>query len=246
MLAMIRKNKYIFATSTKADGNMSATFGLDQALNNRAQFIASRGLSSNNLIILKQIHGNDVAVVNKSNVGPALSNIQVANADAMVTNDPSLVLGIFTADCLPIFFFNTSSGTFGIAHAGRKGTVAGIAKNTIASLHKNFGAKPEQIHVAFGPCIHKCHYEQQLPQDEEKMNQFRKLFPAAVEERDDKYYFDLIDANVLQLIAAGIQPDNIDYLSSRCTADYPDKYWSYHKVQKMEGVMMSIIGWNKN
>lgn len=245
MLTTVNKSKFIFATSTKADGNMSATFGLEQALNNRARFITSQGLNSNNLIILKQIHGNDVAVVNKSNIGPALTNTQIADADAMVTNDANLVLGIFTADCLPIFFYDEVSGVFGIAHAGRKGTVAGIAKNTVGSLRTNFGARSENINIAFGPCIHRCHYEQQLPQDEEKINEFRKLFPTAVEERDGKYYFDLIDANVSQLIATGIQPDNINSSASRCTADFPERYWSYHKPQKLEGVMLSIIGRNK-
>lgn len=245
MLTTAEKNKFIFTTSTKTDGNMSATFGLEQALNNRAHFITSQGLNSNNLIVLKQIHGNDVAVVNKSNIGPALANTQIADADAMVTNDASLVLGVFTADCLPIFLYDNISGAFGVTHAGRKGTIAGIAKNTVASLRTNFGARSENINIAFGPCIHRCHYEQQLPQDEEKINEFRKLFPTAVEERDGKYYFDLIDANVSQLIIAGIQPDNVDLSASRCTADFPEKYWSYHKPQKLEGVMLSIIGWDK-
>lgn len=236
-------NKFIFATSTKTDGNMSATFGLQQSINNRVRFVKSKGLNPDNLIILKQIHGSNVVVVDKSQIGLAKTNTQVADADAMVTNDPSLVLAVFTADCLPIYFFDNTTGAFGVAHAGRKGTVAGIANNTVKSLQNQFTCNPENIKIAFGACIHKCHYEQQLPQDKDKIDEFSKLFTRAVEQRNGKYYFDLIGANISQLTDAGIQPNNINQSTSECTADYPDKYWSFHKAQKLEGVMMSIIGY---
>lgn len=234
--------KSIFASSTKLDGNMSATFGLEQALTTRSRFITSNGLNPNKFVILKQVHGDTVVLVDKKAVGLALSNTQIADADAMVTNDPALVLAVFTADCLPIFFYDYVTGAFGIAHAGRKGTVAGIARNTVLSMCNNFGAQPENINVTYGPCIHVCHYELQSSQDTGKIDEFKKLFPSAVEKEGNRYYIDLIAANTLQLKKVGIPQNNIDISASTCTAEHPDKYWSYHKIQKLEGSMMSIIG----
>lgn len=235
-------NKYIYATSTKLDGNMSATFGLEQALTNRSRFIKSNGLNPSNLVILKQVHGDIVVSVDKIALGLAQSNTKIADADAMVTNDPTLVLTVFTADCVPIFFYDNVTGAFGIAHAGRKGTVAGIAKNTVLSMRKNFGAQSENIKVTFGPCIHACHYELQSPRDAEKIQEFQKLYLTTVVKRGDRYYIDLIRANTIQLKKVGILQDNIDISASTCTAEHPDVYWSYHKIQKLEGSMMSIIG----
>lgn len=235
-------NKIVFATSTKHDGNMSATFGLKQALDNRAQFIKKLGLNSENLIVLSQVHGNKVVRVLAKDIGQAKTNTAAASADAMIANDPSLVLAIFVADCLPVFFCDELTQSFGVAHAGRKGTIANIAAKTVQALKDNFKAQSENIKVTFGPCIHKCHYDQQLPQDKEKIEKFQTLFPNAVSEKNGKYYFNLIAANITQLIKADIKKENIDSSPSQCTACHPKLYWSYHKPQKLEGVMMGVIG----
>ena len=239
-------NKFIFATSTKKNGNMSATFGLEKAVQNRERFIQSVSLDPEGLVVSKQIHGNNIVKVDKSLIGLAKTNTPIADADAMVTNDPKVVLAVFIADCLPIFFYDDIAKCFGIAHAGRKGTIANITGKTVKALIDNFQVKAQNIKVTFGPCIHKCHYEQQKPEDTEKIEKFRLLFPSAVEQKNSKYYFDLILANQTQLINAGIRKGNIDHASSECTECHKEKYWSYHKVQKLEGVMMSVIGCNKN
>jgi len=235
-------NKYIFATSIKQDGNMSATFGLKQALYNRARFINFQGLNPAGLVILKQVHGNNVVKIDSSKCGLANTNTQVAKADAIVTNDPDVVLAVFTADCLPIFIYDELSGCFGIAHAGRKGTVANIAAKTVKALVSNFNSQTENIKIMFGPCIHKCHYEQQQAKDAEKIKEYEDLFPTAVEQRDGKYYFDLIASNIQQLTQIGIKKNKINSRISQCTECNTDKYWSYHRPQKIEGVMISVIG----
>jgi len=257
--------KYIYATSIKLDGNMSATFGLEQAVDNREKFISSRGLDPDGLILTKQTHGNVFVKVDSSKLGLATTNTYSAKADAMVTDDPKVVLAVFTADCLPIFLYDENKKCSGIAHAGRKGTVAHIADEIVRALIKHFDSKPEDINVSFGPCIHlkhfdskpedinvsfgpcihQCHFEQQHPQDKDKIDEFTKLFPDAVEQRMGTYFFDLIKANSAQLINAGIQLNKIDYSMSECTADYPDTYWSYHKIQRIEGSMINIIGVKK-
>jgi len=237
--------KYIYATAIKLDGNMSATFGLEQAVDNREKFISSRGLDPDGLILTKQTHGNVFVKVDSSKLGLATTNTYSAKADAMVTDDPKVVLAVFTADCLPIFLYDENKKCSGIAHAGRKGTVAHIADEIVRALIKHFDSKPEDINVSFGPCIHQCHFEQQHPQDKDKIDEFTKLFPDAVEQRMGTYFFDLIKANSAQLINAGIQLNKIDYSMSECTADYPDTYWSYHKIQRIEGSMINIIGVKK-
>ena len=76
-----------------------------------------------NLIIPEQYHSNKCLVATASNPYP--------KCDALVTSDKSLILGITTADCLPIIFYDPKNQVIGIAHAGWKGLVKGVIQNTV-------------------------------------------------------------------------------------------------------------------
>lgn len=102
------------------------------------------------LTILKQIHSPTVHVVSNA-ILP-----RTTEGDAMVTNTPGMVLGILTADCVPILFADKSTGVIGAAHAGWKGAIGGVAEATIDAM-KKLGAK--NITACIGACIRQPSYE---------------------------------------------------------------------------------------
>ncbi|MDO7835943.1 peptidoglycan editing factor PgeF [Sphingobium sp. HBC34] len=105
------------------------------------------------LVTVHQVHSPDVVKV----TGPIADDARPP-ADAMVTDRPGLVLGILTADCVPVLFADAAAGVVGAAHAGWKGAIGGVTDRTIAAMVA-LGAAPERIACAVGPCISRASYE---------------------------------------------------------------------------------------
>ena len=107
----------------------------------------------------RQVHGADVLVVDAEHVhrGPTAPG-QTAQADALVTDVPGVALGVVVADCVPVLFADSISGAAGVAHAGRRGLVAGILQRTVEAL-AGLGARPENLRAAVGPAAGGCCYE---------------------------------------------------------------------------------------
>lgn len=80
------------------------------------------------------------------------------HADALVTNEPGILLGILTADCAPVLFADLSAGVIAAAHAGWKGALSGVTDSTIAAMEQ-LGASRGAIVAAIGPCIAQTSYE---------------------------------------------------------------------------------------
>ncbi|MEK0451451.1 MAG: hypothetical protein RL088_3719 [Verrucomicrobiota bacterium] len=111
------------------------------------------GLGARRYLIAEQIHGAGVATVHSGseNRSPAV--------DALVTDDPSVALGIYVADCGPVFIVDPVRRVIGCAHSGKKGTQLGIAAATVAEMVARFGCDPSQMTAVLGPCIRPPHYE---------------------------------------------------------------------------------------
>ncbi|WP_242127493.1 polyphenol oxidase family protein, partial [Sphingobium sp. Sx8-8] len=105
------------------------------------------------LVTVHQVHSPDVVTV----TGPIAERDRPA-ADAMVTNRPGLVLGILTADCVPVLFADRDAGVIGAAHAGWKGALGGVTDQTVAAMEA-LGAVRDRIVCAIGPCIGRSSYE---------------------------------------------------------------------------------------
>ncbi len=120
---------------------------------NRARAAWAVGCAPAALIGVSQVHGVEVATVERSWVagtGPA--------ADAMVTRTRGLALGIVTADCAPVLLADPASGVIGAAHAGWRGAAAGVLEATLAAMAA-LGARPERVVAVVGPCIGQASYE---------------------------------------------------------------------------------------
>ncbi|HEY4276395.1 MAG TPA: peptidoglycan editing factor PgeF [Rhizomicrobium sp.] len=119
---------------------------------NRARCVAALAPGAK-LVSLAQIHSAIVHTVDADWDFAARPD-----GDAMVTALPNVLLGILTADCVPVLFADAKAGVIGAAHAGWKGAVAGVLENTIAAMTR-LGANPARIAAAIGPAIAQDHYE---------------------------------------------------------------------------------------
>jgi copper oxidase (laccase) domain-containing protein len=145
------------------------------------------GLANRHFRTARQVHGKEVAVVD------AKSSACTPGVDALVTAAPDVCLGIYVADCGPVFFVDPVRRVIGAAHSGRKGTALGIVAATIETMARVFGSDPADIVVQLGPCIRPPHYEVDFAAD--IIGQARAAGAGAVHDsgtctaaRLDRYY----------------------------------------------------------
>jgi YfiH family protein len=197
--------------------NLSFHMGKEeQVIENRnqlCQFFKARAL-----IIPKQCHGTAIAQITDNN-----SDHIPMDTDALITNVPGLAIGVLSADCVPILFFDPVKQALGAAHAGWKGTVAGIATATVEKMRIAYGSKSEDMIVCIGPSISQIHFEV----GEEVADRFKELgLKACIIQKDgDKPHIDLWMANKLLLQKAGIAESNIQ-TAGMCTYEHTDQFYS--------------------
>ncbi|MBV1900189.1 MAG: peptidoglycan editing factor PgeF [Kordiimonadaceae bacterium] len=163
--------------------------------------IAAADISDNKdtpLVSCYQVHGSKVVEVTTS------WGDDRPKADAMVTQERGIILGILTADCAPVLLSEEQSGVVGAAHAGWKGALTGVLTNTIDAMVA-LGAVRERIRTAIGPCIHQENYEVKS----DFRSHFADIDPVFVSFFDkgkdvDHYYFDLPGFVKAQLKQEGI------------------------------------------
>jgi len=130
--------------------------------------------------LLKQVHGNTVIKVNKETVGQ--------EADGLVTNVKGIALGIVTADCGPVLFYDPIEEVIGACHAGWRGAKAGIIHETIIAM-EDLGATRSQIYASIGPTIQQDHYEVGPEFPDLIGGKYDKYFKPA--EKENHHFFNL-------------------------------------------------------
>ena len=160
----------------------------------------------------------------------------------MVTNRPGLLLGIVTADCVPVLFADAQAGVVGAAHAGWKGAITGVTDNTLAAMEA-LGADRARIRCAIGPCIAQKSYEvdaafYQRFVDENPENE--RFFSDG---KPGHYQFDIEGYVAARLAQAGVT--QIECLGED-TYSQPDRFFSYrrscHTNEPGYGRQISLIG----
>jgi polyphenol oxidase len=120
---------------------------------NRRRALASLDLAPEALVTGYQVHGTDVALVDR-----AWRYEDRPRVDGLVTRAPGIALGLLTADCAPVLFAEPAAGLVAAAHAGWRGAIGGIIEATLAALEKE-GAQRGRVSAAVGPCIGGASYE---------------------------------------------------------------------------------------
>lgn len=178
------------------------------------------------LLSVAQVHSARVIHVEKTwAVG------QRPEADAMVTREPGLILGVLTADCAPVLFQDHKAGVIGAAHAGWRGAVSGIVEETMAAMIE-IGAEKSRIKAVVGPCIAQASYEVGA----DMMSSLLGLHMEAGQflkqaERDGHAYFDLAGYICWRGRNAGMAIESV----AEDTYTQPEKYFSYRRTTHEKG-----------
>jgi YfiH family protein len=162
------------------------------------------------------------------------------DGDAAVTTEPGHLVGIETADCLPILLVDPVRRAAAGAHAGWRGTAAGVARRAVESLLAE-GSRPQDLLAALGPGIGACCYEVGPELRAAFGPGSERFFRPGPRERP---HLDVRGANRAQLEEAGIRPEAIADVAD-CTACRPDLYHSYRKGGRRAGRMINFVGFAK-
>ncbi|WP_448662248.1 peptidoglycan editing factor PgeF [Sphingomonas sp. CJ20] len=184
-----------------------------------------------------QVHSADAVTV----IAPFEERLR-PRADALVTNQPGLLLGILTADCAPVLFADREAGVVAAAHAGWKGAIGGVTDSTLVAM-ETLGARRDRIAAAIGPCIARASYEV----DTGFFRRFAEADPANerffADGRPEHFQFDLEAYVAHRLAAAGVR--TVEMLGRDTYAD-ADRFYSYrratHRGEPDYGRQISIIG----
>jgi len=197
------------------------------------------GIHFDRVLLLRQVHGAHVAF---SKRGEYLSGPR-PEADAAVTDDPTIAIGVRVADCAPILIGDRRQQVAGAAHAGWRGTVQRAAIAAVRAMQNQFGSHPDDLVAAIGPCLGSCCGEV----GPEVVETFREaghdpdsLARWFTSGRGDRFQLDLPRANRDQLVAAGVPASQI-YDSGLCTRSFPEVFHSYRAARERAGRMVGII-----
>jgi YfiH family protein len=247
----------------KTDLNLGFTSSDDPNLvtKNRKLFVsaATGGKKMLGMVTLRQIHSSLIRRVTAEDTATPLKG------DGLMTAQPGVLLGIQTADCIPVLVADRKNRAVAAFHAGWRGTLARIVENGVGRMRLEFGSKPEHLIASIGPGIGQCCYSV----GDEVRQQFESQFTYAPElfrevyDSDpvkEKYpmlfltarapghselgpamHLDLVEANRRQLLAAGIKEGSI-FVTGHCTGCNTDRFFSHRIENGFTGRMMSVIG----
>ena len=206
---------------------------------NRRRFFAVLG-GNWELAASWQVHGTDVRVA----TGVPDERCDKEKSDAVVTQRKGLLVGVKTADCVPVLLGDAATGAVAAVHAGWRGTENRIIGHTLNRMRAEFGAQPENVYAAIGPAALSCCYQigpEVITAFEDKFTYAATLFSA---QHGGHAHIDLHRANRQQLADAGVPAANI-YAAPLCTMCRTDLFFSYRREKGRfgkTGRLLSVIG----
>ena len=183
------------------------------------RFSDKYGFNHDNIVYNTQVHGADVRIVESGDDFTENGR----EADGLITNLRNTPLLIFTADCVPVVFYDKKQGVVALAHAGWRGTYRDIAGEMIDIMTGKYGCEVVDIKTIIGPSVSVDNYEVSY----DLIEKFAVLeVPNYYKEVAGKYYLDLWKLNKELLKKCGILEDNIKIIDF-CTVRDNDKFFSY-------------------
>ncbi len=200
---------FVHGFSTMAVGTVGLTHAPDPVpvLASRRAFARAVGIGDEPLTTAGAVHGSMVARVDEP-------KDVVQGVDALVTNHRGVALFATFADCYPIVLWDPVTRSAGLAHAGWRGTLAGVAKAAVNAMHDEFGTTPENVRAGIGPGICGRCYE--VGADVASQFEPRFLTPSG-----DRFLLDLAAANLAQLEEAGVSDVHVLGLCTKETDFLP-------------------------
>ena len=224
--------------------NLGASRG-DEPANvreNFSRFCAAVGADPGALVKNHQVHSALVRPVGRADILEDPAAPGVLDADGLVTDEPGVCLTVFSGDCIPILLYDPRARVIAAAHAGWRGTAAGIAARAAEAMVRDYGCDPGNILAAIGPGIGPCCFETHADVPDglraglgPEAEPFIHPLPGG-----EKFTVDLKGANARWLERSGLNPDHIAVCSA-CTACQLDTFWSHRGQGNVRGSMAAVI-----
>jgi hypothetical protein len=198
---------------------------------------AELGVAEPNLATLKQVHGDEIVVVQRNSIPT-----ERVEADGMITAEAGVLLGIATADCVPVLMVAPEQGLVAALHAGWRGTLKGICTRAVETLKTTWGVDSEELWVALGPAIDVCCYEVGSEVGEALHQRWKA--PLAWYPKGKKGFLDLRAINATQCQRAGVPSAQVQRVGP-CTFCAHPQFASYRREGANAGRQLSVIGWQR-
>jgi polyphenol oxidase len=205
---------------------------------NRERFLASIPRNRERhtgLVTLKQMHSGLARRVGREDI----ANRASLWGDGLMTGHPGVLLGIQTADCLPILIADLRRRAVAAFHAGWRGTLKGIVEQGVEMMRREFGSGPDDLTAAIGPGIGSCCFT--VGTEVRELFGARYSYAPALFASEEPLRMNLVEANRRQLLLAGLSPDKI-YSLDLCTSCDTKRFFSYRAEGGKSGRMMAVIG----
>ena len=204
------------------------------------------GKNPEDFVLSKQSHETKVLRVGQKDKGKGISRKRdYEGIDALISNERGIILSCFTADCVPILFYDPVQKAIGACHSGWRGTKGKILRNVVEEMKKEFCSKEEDMLIAIGPSISK---EQYIVSEDLGLS-FLEDYPDCSEDdenspmqriSEDKFQLDLWDLNRRIALESGIREEHIS-ISGYCTMENPELFFSHRYSQGKRGLQGAFI-----
>jgi YfiH family protein len=214
---------------------------LDQPHNiegNRSLLARAFGITQDELVTVKQVHGSDILVINEPNED--YSHFLGLEGDAIITNQTGVMIGVCVADCAPILLLDPEKKVIAAVHAGWQGTAARLASKAVAGMESLFGSDPQKLQAFIGPSIGKCCYEVDAPVRQAFTQGGISWDSCTDQSGDGTWRLDLSGANRDLLLGAGLSSARIQ-MSDMCVCCHYELFFSYRRDSGETGRQMGFI-----
>lgn len=193
-------------------------------LKNRELLAEAIHIPTSQVVYANQVHSGKVTLVTQEDIAQGTVNY-TPETDALVTNLKKICLMVMVADCVPILLFDQAKKVVAAIHAGWRGTLKTIVRNTIMTMQSAYGTDPIDLIAGIGPSIGPCCYEVGLDVKKEVEVLYGNTKGIIEARSDRKFLFNLWQANYNQLIECGVSDSKIE-IAKMCTQCNTDLFYS--------------------
>jgi YfiH family protein len=205
---------------------------------NRSTFARSFGLQPHQLLTVKQVHGKDLLIIDEANLD--LTHFLSLEVDAIITNQPGIMIGVLVADCFPVLLWDAAKNVIAAVHVGWRGAADSILQKTIGALRDHFDCDISGVKAAIGPGIGAHKYEVDRPVRDAFRNGSGFWNEISHEVSLGHWQLDIALSCRLQLEQAGVAVSNIEQ-AAECTCCHPELLFSYRRDQGKTGRQLGFI-----
>jgi YfiH family protein len=205
---------------------------------NRSLLARAFGISHDSLVTVRQVHGSDILVIDEPNED--FSHFLSVEGDAIITNQPGVMIGVCVADCVPILLLDTENKVVAAVHAGWQGTASKLVSKTVTGMKTLFESNPKKLQAVIGPSIGKCCYEVDAPVKQAFAQNSVPWESCAEQAAEGKWRLDLAAANRELLMSVGVPAAQIQ-VSDMCVCCHRELFFSYRRDNGETGRQMGFI-----